>query len=186
MAAYDPKRTLSLFINMSNNIKTSFIAAIFFLVLSNTVLAKDACEPRNSIISSPNKNQVKKCIHSLWFYLGRRKQIDVMFANSFISSLLPKNKDEEKVLSEFPYNEVDHKRVAEIISLMRSKELIQRYIDFAVFYKDSSDEIHTFGLGKLFTLQVPMFLEILSTYKENEQQIIISKLGWGLLNNFLT
>jgi len=166
--------------------KTTFLLIIVLLYhgLGNTAWSQDVCEPKAELLQSSTPEPVKKCLHYLWFSLGRNQQIDREFTQSFVSSLLPISASENEKLAKLSQFDIDYDRIAEIISLLKSDSLTKRYIDFIVKTQASADESRAFGLGKLYTLRAPDFLKILSKYKSQDQQVVISSLAWGLANNF--
>jgi hypothetical protein len=73
--------------------------------------------------------------------------------------------------------------IAEIISLLGSQKLARSHIDFIINSSGSVDESRSYGLGKLYTLQAPLVIEILESRSHEEQKIVVSSLAWGLVNN---
>lgn len=135
----------------------------------------------NLLIYAQDNNQNK--LHAIWHSLGRKQKVDLEATKKIIKSLLPITYQNHEVLSsnkEF----VDYEKISEIISLLKSKELAKRYIDFIIFSKRSADELRSYGLGKLYTLQAPIVLNILSNYSPEEQDTVINNLAWGLANIF--
>ena len=146
--------------------------------------SQDVCEPKAALLQTPTPEPVKKCIHSIWFSLGRHQQIDGDLSQKLITTLLPATSQESDKLSKLGQFDVNYIQIAEIISLMSLDSLTKRYIDFIIETQGSADELRSFGLGKLYTLRAPYFLAILSKYKLKEQQVVIRSLAWGLANNF--
>ena len=80
--------------------------------------------------------------------------------------------------------DINYYLVAEIISLLKSEQLIEAYLDFIADTSGSADESRSFGLGRLYTLQAPTLVRLLETRNQDEQATIITSLSWGLVNNF--
>jgi hypothetical protein len=168
--------------NKLSNITIIFLTAISFSL--NPVSGSEICEPKDQLLKAPAGEDLKKCIHSIWFSLGRKKPIDRQFTDSLIKRLLFTTESESKGLDKLKQFDVDYSKIAAIISLMKSEKLIKRYIDFIVFTKNSANELISFGLGDLYTYEAPKFLTILSLYSKEKQDIVIRSLAWGLANNF--
>jgi len=161
--------------------------ALLALVLSLghfTVYADNICEPKHVLLTNPTAKQTDACLHWIWYSLGRKTAIDKSFTQQFIRTLLPSSN--KQVIKQNPANLItpDYLKLAEVINLLDSHELIKTYLDFIVFTAGTADETRSFGLGKLYTLQAPTVLNALSTYTNIEQRKIINKLAWGLVNNF--
>ena len=106
------------------------------------------------------------------------------FTIKFIKTILPVSAESQKNLRDVGIFDVDYIKVAEVISLLKSQELIKHYIDFIIFTKGSADEVRSFGLGMLYTLQAPLLIDAIKSYKSDEQDLVIEILAWGLANNF--
>jgi hypothetical protein len=159
-------------------------AVLIYLGHGANAWSQDVCEPKATLLQTPTPEPVKKCIHSIWFFLGRHQQIDSDFSQKLTTTLLPATSQDSDKLSKLGQFDIDYVQIAEIISLMSSDSLTKRYVDFIIETQGSADELRSFGLGKLYTLRAPYFLAILSKYKPKEQQVVISSLAWGLANNF--
>jgi len=162
-----------------------YLTIISFLLISIAPAhAKEPCAPKEDLISNLLPKKTSKCLHSIWFALGRKNKIDPDFTFRFIKTLLPTSKKQLKKHSSLSQFDIDYIKLAETISLLDSKELIKRYTDFIVYTSSSADELRSFGLGKLYSLKAPEFLNILSSYSKNEQKTLIRRLSWGLANNY--
>ena len=169
---------------MTKRIIFILIAVLLYLGQGTNVWSQDFCEPKAALLQTPTPEPVKKCIHSIWFSLGRHQQIDGDFSQKLITTLLPATSQDSDKLLKLGQFDIDYVQIAEIISLMSSDSLTKRYIDFIIETQGSADELRSFGLGKLYTLRAPYLLAILSKYKPKDQQVVIRSLAWGLANNF--
>ncbi len=169
---------------MIKRIILMLFAVLLYLGLGALAWGQDVCEPKGALLQTPTPEPVKKCIHSIWFSLGRHQQIDSDFSQKLITTLLPATPQDSDKLLKLGQFDIDYVQIAEIISLMSSDPLTKRYIDFIIETQGSADELRSFGLGKLYTLRASYFLSILSKYKPKDQQVVIRSLAWGLANNF--
>jgi hypothetical protein len=161
-----------------------FLSFASTVVLFNYSISSDVCDPKEALLNNPQPDQLKRCLHSIWFSLGRKHKIDQQFTESLVEMLLPIEHSDHERLKKLNQFDVDYLKLAEIISLLRSEKLIKRYIDFIIFTKHSANELRTFGLGHLYTYQGPSFLELLSAYSREDQNTVIKRVAWGLANNF--
>lgn len=164
-------------------IKFLIICVLIFSSIS-PVYAFESCEPKEALLSQPAADETKKCLQSIWFSLGRHIEIDTNFTHSFIQALLPTSESQQKKLKQLKQFDIDYLKLVDTISLLGSEKLIKSYMDFIVFTSGSADELRTFGLGKLYSLQAPVVLKILSSFTPKEQKAIIRSLAWGLANNY--
>ena len=143
-----------------------------------------ACDNQESLTSKPQPRETVACLYSIKSDLGGGNKVDREFVHQFIRVLLPQGTSERIRLGDLGYFDVRYTAIAEIISLLKSKILVNAYIDFIIDSKGSADEKRSYGLGKLYTLQAPLFLKVLETKSKEDQAIVVRSLSWGLVNNF--
>lgn len=166
--------------------KKYILTILFFSVcisISTSVKAESPCEPKSELLSKPELESVKSCLYYTRVILGRYGKTDENFVEELIETLLPISEEGVKKIENICYLDNYYNQISEIISLLKSKNLIKRYIDFIIFTINSADERRSLGLGELYTLQAPEFLKILSDYSKPDQDIVIQKLCAGLANN---
>ena len=158
------------------------LLAFFALLFSTNTWA--TCDNQDSLTTKPQSKETVACLYTIKSELGRGNTVDKDFVHQFLRTLLPQRPADRAHTSDLGYFDIRYTVIAEIISLLKSENLVEAYIDFIIFSKGSADEKRSFGLGKLYTLQAPLFIKALGTKTKEEQAIVIRSLSWGLVNNF--
>ena len=159
-----------------------YLGAALLLLFSCEAFA--TCENQQGLLSKPQPGEVKSCLYSIRHDLGRGNEIDSAFVGQFIEVLLPGETASRYRLENLGALDINYYLVAEIISLLKSEQLIEIYLDFIVDTSGSADESRSFGLGRLYTLQAPPMIRLLEARNRDEQATIVTSLSWGLVNNF--
>ena len=155
-----------------------------FALLVLSAQASAACKNQQSLLTKPQEDETRICLLATKRALGWGESFDKEFVEKFLRVLLPIGTDERKRLGDLSDIHNNYPVIAEIISLLGSKQLAMSYIDFIIDSSGSADESRSYGLGKLYTLQAPLVLEILEDKSPDEQKAVVSSLAWGLVNNF--
>jgi len=133
---------------------------------------------------SYDSKKTNLCLRFILWDLSREKKVDQALINKLVSILLPTNPADKKGLQTFKQFDIDYEKIASIISLSKSQNLLKHYLDFILFTSGSADEVRSNGLGKLYSLQAPVFIDMLSKYSKKEKALIINSLAFGLRNNY--
>ncbi len=180
-----------------NKFKRSFqlkvlLLPVLGLLNISIVQAKVDCKPLKEVLSgyqnkklgTDSAKKLETCLSSILYTLGSNRKVEFKSIFKLLKEILPLSKEQAKRHEIIRYGQhlIDYTKIAQIISRLNSKRDIKRYLDFVVFSSGSATEGISYGLAKLYQLNAPELLKLLSAYSKSDQKEIIDRLAVGVIN----
>jgi len=156
------------------------LTGLLFLV-PNVSFADDACDSQHVLLTNTMAPHVSRCLREIKYKFGKDRSLSPKFLDSFFALLLPLNPNDTRLPREVVYR-LNYLEIAEAIAITGSKKYIEKYVRLIINTPGSADELRSYGLGKLYTLQAPLLLEILARTELEARNRIIDQASWGLVN----
>lgn len=136
------------------------------------------CDSEGCLLSGLDPENAAKCIVSIEADLVGTNSLDKKHIRQFVEGLLETDMDSLIFM---------HERIVDIISLLKSSELIDAYVEYIIKLNASDQkrkQIQQEALAKLYVLEMPSVQKCISSKSKEDKYSLIESLACGMESYF--